>query len=81
MGGTKPRAACLGRRFHVRTFRSALQVSELCAFHEGNFWFTVDCIAQCENILSIEHAQLDPAPCPLGVLDKAVLRNVIKAIG
>ena len=40
-----------------------------------------DCVAQCENMLSIDQAQLDLAAGPRGVLDSAALRNVVRAIG
>jgi hypothetical protein len=38
-------------------------------------------LAQCENILSIDLAQLDLTSGPLGTLDELSLRDVIKAIG
>jgi mRNA-degrading endonuclease toxin of MazEF toxin-antitoxin module len=47
----------------------------------GQFGLTADCVAQCENILSVEMSQLDLAAGPLGVLDELTLRDVIKAIG
>ena len=50
-------------------------------FRAGQFGFTADCVAQCENILSIDHAQLDLASGPTGTLDELSLRDVIKAIG
>jgi mRNA-degrading endonuclease toxin of MazEF toxin-antitoxin module len=50
-------------------------------FQAGQFGFTVDCVSQCDNILSIETTRLDLANGPLGVLDEASLRDVIKAIG
>ena len=40
-----------------------------------------DCVAQCENMLSIEKTQLDLASGPVGVLDDLALRDVIKAVG
>jgi mRNA-degrading endonuclease toxin of MazEF toxin-antitoxin module len=50
-------------------------------FQAGHFGFTTDCVAQCENILSIEKAQIDLASGPVGVLDDIALRDVIQAIG
>ena len=47
----------------------------------GQFGFTTDCVAQCENLLSIDKTQLDLAAGPSGVLDDIHLREVIKAIG
>ena len=40
-----------------------------------------NCVAQCENILSIDQSQLDLATGPIGTLDAAALQNVIKSIG
>lgn len=50
-------------------------------FQAGQFGFTKDCVAQCENLLLLHHTQLDLASGPLGVLDIAYLHMVIKAIG
>jgi hypothetical protein len=50
-------------------------------FRGGEFGFTIDCVAQCENMLSIDQSQIDLAAGPRGVLDKAALRRVVKAIG
>jgi mRNA-degrading endonuclease toxin of MazEF toxin-antitoxin module len=38
-------------------------------FLAGQFGFTRDCVAQCENMLSIDKAQLDLAAGPTGKLD------------
>ena len=67
---------CTSSRFAVRS-----KLSNCVAFRAGEFGFTVDCVAQCENILSIDQAQLDLAAGPRGVLDSAALRNVVRAIG
>ncbi len=50
-------------------------------FRAGQFGFKIDCVAQCENLLSINRNQLDLASGPVGILDDRALRNVIKAIG
>jgi hypothetical protein len=50
-------------------------------FPAGEFAFTKDCVAQCENMLSIDKGQLDLDSGPIGVLDEMALRNVIKSIG
>jgi mRNA-degrading endonuclease toxin of MazEF toxin-antitoxin module len=50
-------------------------------FQAGEFGFTADCVAQCENMLTIEITQLDLASGPSGTLDDIRLRDVIKAIG
>ena len=67
---------CTSARFAVRS-----KLSNCVPFQAGDFGFTVDCVAQCENILSIDQTQLDLAAGPLGILDEAALQKVIKAIG
>jgi mRNA-degrading endonuclease toxin of MazEF toxin-antitoxin module len=67
---------CTSARFALRS-----KLSNCVPFQAGNFGFTVDCVAQCENILSIDQAQIDLAAGPLGILDDTALQNVIKAIG
>lgn len=67
---------CTSARFSVR---SALP--SCVPFRAGHFGFTADCVAQCENLLSIELSQIDLTIGPRGVLDEMSLRDVIKAIG
>jgi mRNA-degrading endonuclease toxin of MazEF toxin-antitoxin module len=67
---------CTSARFAVRS-----KLSNCVPFQAGDFGFTVDCVAQCENILSIDQAQLDLAAGPMGILDDATFQKVIKAIG
>ena len=67
---------CTSARFAVRS-----KLSNCVSFQAGDFGFTVDCVAQCENILSIDQAQLDVAEGPMGILDEAIFQRVIKAIG
>ena len=50
-------------------------------FFAGEYGFTTDCVAQCENILSVELSRLDLDRGPRGMLDPARFRDVIKAIG
>jgi mRNA-degrading endonuclease toxin of MazEF toxin-antitoxin module len=53
-----------------------------CApFRAGDFGLTADCVAQCENVLSVDKTQLDLVAGPIGQLDDVALRDVIKAIG
>jgi mRNA-degrading endonuclease toxin of MazEF toxin-antitoxin module len=67
---------CTSARFAVRRTRP-----NCVPFQAGQFGFTMGCVAQCENLLSIEKTQLDVGVGPIGVLDDIVLRDVIKAIG
>jgi mRNA-degrading endonuclease toxin of MazEF toxin-antitoxin module len=67
---------CTSARFAVR------QTLPNCVpFRAGQFGFTADCVAQCDNMLSVEKSQLDVASGPIGVLDEMAMRDVIKAIG
>ena len=67
---------CTSSRFAVRS-----QLPSCVPFQAGQFGFTVNCVAQCENILSIDKRQMDLRAGPIGVLDERALRDVIKAIG
>ena len=67
---------CTSARFSTRS-----TLPSCVPFRAGQFGFTVDCVAQCDNVLSIEKTQLDLAAGPLGVLDETALRDVIKAVG
>ncbi len=50
---------CTSARFATRS-----KLPNCVPFHAGQFGFTVDCVAQCENLLSIDHSQLDLATGP-----------------
>jgi len=67
---------CTSARFALRS-----KLPNCVPFHAGDFGFTADCVAQCENVLSIDKAELQLADGPRGVLDDAALRDVIRAIG
>lgn len=67
---------CTSARFAVSS-----TLPNCVPFQARQFGFTVDCVAQCDNMLSIEKAQLDLANGPLGKLDEMSLRDVVKAIG
>ncbi len=60
---------------------SAAKCPIACRSAQGDFGFTTDCVAQCENLLSIDLAQIDFSTGPLGSLDEMAFRDVIKAIG
>lgn len=67
---------CTSSRFAVRS-----TLANCVPFRAGRFGFKTDCVAQCENVLSIDKRQLDVESGPIGVLDESSLREVIKAIG
>ena len=64
-----------------RRFAARCQFANCVPFRAGAFGFTSDCVAQCENLLSIDLAQLDLSGGPKGSLDDMAFREVIKAIG
>ena len=51
------------------------------SFRAGQFGFTKDCVAQCENLLSLDLNQIDFDAGLQGTLSDEALRDVIKAIG
>jgi mRNA-degrading endonuclease toxin of MazEF toxin-antitoxin module len=67
---------CTSARFATRS-----KLPNCVPFQAGQFGFTTNCVAQCENLLSIDKMQLDLDNGPIGVLDGVVLRDVIKAVG
>ena len=67
---------CTSARFTTRS-----KLANCVPFHAGEFGFTVDCVAQCENMLSIDKEQLDLTMGPMGTVDEAAMQKIIKAIG
>jgi mRNA-degrading endonuclease toxin of MazEF toxin-antitoxin module len=67
---------CTSSRFAVRS-----RLPSCVPFQAGQFGFTANCVAQCENILSIDKRQVDVEAGPIGALDESTLREVVKAIG
>jgi mRNA-degrading endonuclease toxin of MazEF toxin-antitoxin module len=65
---------CTSQKFAVR---SAL--AHCVPFKAGQFGFSKDCVAQCENIFLVDQKNLDANP--IGVLSDMALRDVVKAIG
>jgi mRNA-degrading endonuclease toxin of MazEF toxin-antitoxin module len=67
---------CTSTRFAVRK-----PLANCVPFHAGQFGFTSDCVAQCENMLSVHKSQLDLVGGTLGKLDDMTMREIIKAVG
>src|SRR6476620_11721045 len=67
---------CTSARFATRS-----KLPNCVPFQAGQFGFTVNWVAQCENMLSIDQAQIDLAAGPTCKLHDVALRDVIKAIG
>ncbi len=62
------------QRFAIRS-----KLAHCVAFRAGQFGFTKDCVAQCENTFLVAKDSLHSEP--MGVLDEVAMRDVIKAIG
>lgn len=60
-------------------FAQRSQLPHCVPFRSGQFGFTKDCVAQCENIFLVAKDSLDPHP--IGLLDDVSMRAVVKAIG
>jgi mRNA-degrading endonuclease toxin of MazEF toxin-antitoxin module len=67
---------CTSARFSIRS-----SLPNCVPFRAGQFGFTTDCVAQCDNLASIEKSDLDLDGGPVGVLDELAMRDVIKAVG
>ncbi len=67
---------CTSSRFALRS-----TLPTCVPFLAEEYGFTMDCVAQCENILSIERNQLDLEIGPQGTLSESAFRDVVKAIG
>jgi mRNA-degrading endonuclease toxin of MazEF toxin-antitoxin module len=65
---------CTSQKFAVRS-----TLAHCVPFRAGQFGFSKDCVAQCENIFIVDKASLDASP--IGVLDDVALRDIVKAIG
>ena len=65
---------CTSQKFSVRS-----TLAHCVPFKAGEFGFSKDCVAQCENIFIVDKGSLDPTP--IGVLDDGAFRDVVKAIG
>ena len=65
---------CTSQKFAVR---SAL--AHCVPFQAGQFGFSKDCVAQCENIFLVGKDNLDADP--IGVLSDTAVRDLVKAIG
>ena len=68
--------ACTSARYATRK-----DLPNCVPFLAGQFGFVTDCVAQCENVLSMDVDQLDMTAGPLGTLDDLTLRDVVRAIG
>jgi mRNA-degrading endonuclease toxin of MazEF toxin-antitoxin module len=67
---------CTTKRLAVRS-----GLPNCVPFRAGEFGMPNDCAAQCESIYALEKREIDIASGPIGRLDTARLRDVIKAIG
>lgn len=74
-GGQAVVVICTSARLSVRR-----TLPNCVPFQSGQFGFTKDCVAQCEQLLTIDQNEV-PLVGPIGKLDDLALRDVIKAIG
>src|SRR5262245_48185136 len=62
-------------------FEARSKLPNCVSFRAGQFGLNKDCVAQCELLLALDVAQLDLEGGPVGTLDEATRRDVIRAIG
>jgi mRNA-degrading endonuclease toxin of MazEF toxin-antitoxin module len=74
-GGQAVIVICTSARYALRK-----TLPNCVPFQAGQFGFTKDCVAQCEQLLTIDQNEV-PLSGPIGKLDDLSLREVIKAIG
>ena len=74
-GGQAVVVICTSARLAVRR-----SLPNCVPFQAGQFGFTKDCVAQCEQLLTIDQQEI-PLAGPIGQLDDLSFRDVIKAIG
>jgi mRNA-degrading endonuclease toxin of MazEF toxin-antitoxin module len=74
-GGQAVVVLCTSTRYAVRR-----TLPNCVSFQAGQFGFTKDCVAQCEQLLTIDQSEV-PLSGPTGQLDDLAFRDVIKAIG
>jgi mRNA-degrading endonuclease toxin of MazEF toxin-antitoxin module len=74
-GGQAVVVLCTSARFATRR-----TLPNCVPFQAGQFGFTKDCVAQCEQLLTIDRNEV-PLSGPVGQLDDLTLRDVIKAVG
>lgn len=74
-GGQAIVAICTSARLAVRK-----TLPNCVYFQAGQFGFTKDCVAQCEQVLTIDQAEV-PLSAPVGKLDETSMREIVKAVG
>ncbi len=75
-GRTVMAALITSARFAVRA-----SMPNCVPFRAGQFGLAKDCVAQCENTLTVAVSQRDAQQGPVGKLDDATMREVIRALG
>lgn len=74
-GGQAVVVICTSARYGLRR-----TLPNCVPFQAGQFGFTKDCVAQCEQLLTIDRSEIQLTG-PVGQLDDLAFRDVIKAIG
>jgi mRNA-degrading endonuclease toxin of MazEF toxin-antitoxin module len=62
-------------------FATRSKLPHCVAFASGEYGLTKNCVAQAETITYLAISDLDLVSGPIGVLDEARMRELIKAIG
>jgi mRNA-degrading endonuclease toxin of MazEF toxin-antitoxin module len=65
---------CTSQKLAVRS-----KLPHCVPFQAGQFGFTKDCVAQCENVFMVDKDSL--VADPIGALSDEAFRRVVKAIG
>ena len=65
----------------TKGFDSRSKLRNCVPFKAGEFGFTRDSVAQCENLTMVEKSDLDLNSGPLGILNDTALRSLVKAVG
>ncbi len=63
-------------KFAVRS-----QLANCVVLTAGEFGLTKNCVVQCETLFNAPLVHLDVATGPIGMLDDAAMRDVIRAVG
>jgi mRNA-degrading endonuclease toxin of MazEF toxin-antitoxin module len=74
-GGQAVVVICTSARLAARK-----QLPNCVFFQAGEFGFTRDCVAQCEQLLTLDQQEV-PLQGPLGEVDEIAWRSLIKAVG
>jgi len=67
--------------FTTSHFERRRRLPNCVTFQSGQSGLAKDCVAQCEAILTVDQSQFENGAGPIGAVDDAIMRDVIRAIG